>query len=113
MASRYDNREVFENSEEVYEELIESRGKKKIYHYSTATIKHPEAKDFKNLTTLRHIWKVGDRFYKLSNKYYGSTKYWWVISIFNKKPTEADVSLGEELTIPLPLDKAMEIVKGR
>jgi hypothetical protein len=37
----------------------------------------------------------------------------WVISIFNKKPTESDVSLGEELTIPMPLERAMEIVKGR
>ena len=113
MASRYDDRTIFENDEEVYEELIESRGKKKISHYSTAKINHPKAKDFQGLTTLRHTWKIGDRFYKLSNKYYGSTKFWWVISIFNKKPTESDVSLGEELTIPMPLERAMEIVKGR
>jgi len=52
----------------------------------------------------QHLWKIGDRYYKLAHKYYGNAKYWWVIAWYNKKPTESHMQLGETLYIPSPLE---------
>lgn len=107
MASRYDKREIYDNTEDVYEEVRESRGVKKIVHYATAVMSSPLVSDYRKLTLLKHTWSVGDRFYKLSFEHYGTTKYWWVIARFNSTPTEAHVSIGDKVTIPLPLDRAL------
>ena len=79
MASRYDDRVIYENTEEAHEELRESRGLKKIVHYNTATLGTISSDKYENISVISHTWSVGDRFYKLSYQYYGSTKYWWVI----------------------------------
>jgi nucleoid-associated protein YgaU len=59
------------------------------------------------------VWKVGDRFYKMANKYYGDPTYWWVIAWFNQTPTESHVVVGTTLEVPLPLDRALAIYYRR
>ena len=51
-----------------------------------------------------HYWSAGDKYFKLAYKYYGSRSDWWVIARFNGKPTDADLSIGDRLVIPFPLD---------
>ena len=55
-----------------------------------------------------HIWKEGDRFFKLAHQYYGDSTMWWVIAWFNRTPTEAHVSLGDTIYIPRPLDLVLD-----
>lgn len=107
MTSRLNDRKIFENKEEIYESLRESRGVRKVVHYSTPVMPSPKTSAYDELTMVRHTWSVGDRLYKLSFKHYGTTKYWWVIARFNGTPTEAHISIGDSLDIPLPLDKAL------
>ena len=57
-----------------------------------------------NLQSVQHIWKTGDRYYKLAAKYYGEPTYWWVIALYNKAPTEAHLQLGDVIDIPVPLE---------
>lgn len=104
---RYNERDVFENREEAHEELREARGIKKINHYETAVFTELDKDDYAELSEVTHIWTTGDRFYKLSHKYYGSTQYWWVIARYNKCPTEIHVRLGRRIIIPLPLNKIL------
>lgn len=110
MGSRYTRRIIIENDEEIYKSLREARGRKLIDQYSTPIIYHPRDEDMEDIETHRHIWKVGDRLYKLSVQFYGDPSFWWVISIFNQKPTESDIEIGDEIFIPLPLDKAFRVV---
>ena len=63
--------------------------------------------DLMDIRVITHIWKVGDRFYKLSDKYYNNPNYWWILAWFNHKPLETDISLGEIINIPLPLDEML------
>jgi nucleoid-associated protein YgaU len=109
MASRYTPRRVFDNTEEAHEHLRESRGVKKIRHFETPHFNKLTTSDHRGLTVVLHLWTTGDRFYKLSHKYYGTTKYWWVIARYNRAPTEAHVKLGQKISIPLPLDKILAI----
>ena len=115
MASRYYKRikhQIPPNS--VYEELLKVRGRESKPLLTYSSPEHQEIKDeaILELDVVFHSWTVGDRFYKLAHKYYGDTRYWWVIARFNKTPTEAHVKIGQTLQIPLPAHKAIQYIKA-
>jgi len=98
-------RKKFRNNSETYKKDLEERGYPNgIIHYATPTLKHPTVAEMAKLQRQQHLWKIGDRYYKLAHKYYGNAKYWWVIAWYNKKPTESHMQLGETLYIPSPLE---------
>jgi len=107
MVSRYDDRTIFRNIEEIYEKYFEDRGLKYIRHYNTAKLKHPTAAQIGKLRTVGHMWAIGDRYFKLAHRYYGDSKLWWVIAWYNQKPTESHVKVGDVIFIPLPIDKIL------
>ena len=104
---RYLNRLILKNISETYEEVREKRGLNRIVHYDTAKLKHIDSKQIAKLSRVSHVWKTGDRFYKLANKHYGDPKKWWVIAWYNKRPTEAHVQLGDLIFIPQPLETVL------
>ena len=104
---RYALRRVFQNRSKTYEKILEEKGLKRITQYPTPKLKHLDAREIRKLNRVGHIWKVGDRFYKLAYKHYGKTKYWWVIAWYNRKPTESHVNLGDVIYVPLPLDEVV------
>lgn len=112
MSSRYEDRIVYENAQDAYDEQLSKRGVKKINHYGTPVLGTPSELDYEKITLITHTWSVGDRFYKLSHKHYGSTKYWWVIAQYNGTPTESHVKLGQKVKIPIPLEEIIDILKG-
>ena len=103
--SRYGNKKVLRNSLEEYEKIFEERGLNHIDHFTTPTLRHPTQQNINSLTRIGHVWRLGDRYYKLAHKHYGDANLWWVIAWYNKKPTEAHVYVGDTIVIPLPLDK--------
>ena len=92
MPTRYDDREVFLNDNDLYDNLFEERNVNSIRHYDTPKMSYPT---------------TGDRYFKLAIQYYGSAQYWWVIAMFNQKPTEADLTVGELIYIPTPLQDVL------
>ncbi len=113
MTKRYNNRQVFTNRDALYENSLEKRGRKSIRHYDTPKFDYPSEFEMNSITKLDHIWTTGDRFYKIAHQYYGSPRYWWVIAYFNQTPTEADVSLGQVIFIPLPLERVLRAYESR
>ena len=97
------------NNNELYKEVLEERGLENgVVQYKTKLI----GEDFKNVSVQseRHVWSMGDRFYKLSYQYYGTYEFWWVIAMFNAKPTEAHCNYGDPIYIPLnPLELVSEV----
>jgi nucleoid-associated protein YgaU len=75
--------------------------------YSTPTIFRITQAQRRSLTEVPHIWKTGDRFYKLAATYYGRPQLWWVIAMYNNKPTEGHVKLGDVITIPTPIEQLL------
>ena len=50
------------------------------------------------------VYKLGKtRMDKLSQQYYGNSEYWWVIGLFNGKPTDAHMEMGDIIKIPFPI----------
>ena len=66
-----------------------------------------------SLQTTTHMWRRGDKFYKLAFDHYGDSRLWYIIAWFNKKPTEAHVKDGTILFIPKPLESILSYLKDR
>tara|TARA_B100001094_G_C18086745_1_gene748154 strand:- start:328 stop:666 length:339 start_codon:yes stop_codon:yes gene_type:complete len=109
MSSRYKNRQITKNRNELYETFLKDRKVNQIRHYRTPRIKHLTSRERSQLVTTKVVFKQGDRFWKLAAQFYGDSKYWWIIAWFNQRPTEASVSPGSVLLIPTPLDKVLEL----
>ena len=112
MINRYELSNILSNNNEMYEKVFSERSVNKIKHYETEKFNFPTQEQIAHLSTTAYVWKSNDKFWKLSQKYYGSPNYWWVISFFNKKPTEMDLNLGDIIYIPQPLEKILYFIKG-
>jgi hypothetical protein len=108
MGSRYSNRRIMNNNAELYAKLLEERHLKKMRQYGTAHMVYPTPKQMKGLTRVNHIWKTGDRYYKLAIQYYGTADHWWIIAFYNQRPTEANINVGDVIYIPLPLERMLQ-----
>ena len=105
---KYKNRKSYVNSLDEYKDLIENRGVTNIEHFLTFIINNPNYSN--GYITYEHVWKKGDKLYKLANQYYGDMTYWWVIALYNNKPTEAHYSVGDIVEIPVsPEEVASEV----
>ena len=109
MPVRYDNRRILRNRDEIYKKFLVRRGITSIRQWSTGKLNYPTVDDLRNISRNQHIWTAGDRYYKLAIQYYGNAQYWWVIALFNQKPTEADVKAGDVVNIPLPLEAILRV----
>tara|TARA_B100001059_G_C17366146_1_gene347498 strand:+ start:35 stop:376 length:342 start_codon:yes stop_codon:yes gene_type:complete len=111
MAKRYNNFRILNNSNEYYRFLRKRRdGLKNIQHYETPILYHPSVIDRANLETTVYIWSSGDHYYKLAHQFYGDSAYWWIIAWYNGKPTEVDVMPGDAITIPLDIERILEVL---
>mgnify|MGYP003126849190 CR=1 FL=1 len=107
MSNRYDDRKIFKNSNPLYKKVLKERGVTYIRHFNTPQTSHPTISQIQELNNVQHIWKTGDRFYKLAAQYYSAPQYWWLIAQYNKRPTEAHLQPGDVLYIPLPLQTVL------
>jgi nucleoid-associated protein YgaU len=105
--SRYNSRKEAVNNLEMYENILENRGVKKIIQYTTPILRVPSDEEALKIQTLDYTWKQGDRYWRLASRHYGDPSLWWVIAQFNKKPTEGHLSAGDVVKIPLNLDIAL------
>lgn len=112
MPTRYEDSELAVNTNEIYQKALQERNVKKINQYRTQTLKYPSEEERAELVIGRHVWSATDKFWRLSEKFYGDPQYWWVIAFYNKKPTELDVESGEIIFIPTPLDQVLFYIKG-
>jgi|TARA_A100000164_G_C21829549_1_gene734567 nucleoid-associated protein YgaU len=110
---RYASTKTFVNRLEAYEFLRKERNNVKgIKQFQTVKIHNPGISVRSRLETVRHVWTFGDRYYNLAQQYYGDPNYWWVIAWYNGRPTEADVSPGDIITIPVDLENALAAVRS-
>lgn len=112
MINRYENRTVFKNDLSEYEKYFRDRHVKFIRHYNTPNFRFGDESILNEINITKHVWQIGDKYYKLADKYYGDSKDWWIIARFNNKPTEAHLKIGDELLIPVPIYKLLNYMLG-
>lgn len=105
---RYSKTRIIDNDTEEYYPLFEKRGVKSIIHPAMGGLKYPTESEVQEFTIQKEEWKIGDRLWKMAEKYYnGRSHYWWVIAHFNQKPTEQHFEIGDIVYIPLPLENVL------
>jgi len=112
MYNRYINRAIRANKEEIYEELLEDRGIKKLNQYLTPSFAELTEVRRLSLDEGEHVWKTGDRLWKLAGTHYGDPTLWWLIAWYNEKPTDAHYELGDIVYIPFPLGRVLSYWNG-
>ena len=118
--TRYKNTGVIFNNDSDYKQVFKKRfgreglnelqRKKALKHLETLQLNYPDFEELLSISTKEHLWRTGDRFYKLADYYYGDAGYWWIIAYFNKKPTDHHVKPGELVLVPTPLVDILEII---
>ena len=108
---RYRKTKRFSNSGEYYEYLRRKRNIKRVIHYETPVLKNPSIAERAAIVSNTHVWKYGDRYYKLAHQYYGNPSYWWVIAWYNGAPTEAHLATGDLIEIPVDIESVMRVLE--
>ena len=107
-SERYLGRMRLYNADPLYKKMFEDRGVTRVLQYATPELRYPTVEEIGDLHTVSHEWKLGDRYWKLANKYYGDPKLWWVIARFNMRPTESHFKGGDVIYIPFPVDRLLD-----
>ena len=105
--ARYDRYRILTNSSEYYKPLRDTRDLTFIRHYETPVMRNPSLADRIAVTSDSHIWKYGDRLYKLAYQYYGDARFWWVIAWWNGLPAESEIRNGFVIAIPINIEDAL------
>ena len=109
--SRLSKRDIFLNDNRDYRNVFfRKRGIMQTYQYSMPRLAYPTNEVLASLTNVMRVWKATDKIYNISNEYYGSPEYWWVIAWYNKKASEAEFEIGEIFYVPLPLSDVLEYI---
>tara|TARA_R100000231_G_scaffold139095_1_gene119215 strand:+ start:5330 stop:5665 length:336 start_codon:yes stop_codon:yes gene_type:complete len=85
-------------SKEKIEEFLVKRGIEKITFFENYEFSKTNKDAY---VVIEHIWSHGDKLYKLAHQYYGDKNSFWLIALFNNKPTDADYRYGDVVLIPV------------
>jgi len=110
--TRYNNRGVFRNSDSDYRDsdIFRDRGVNFINQFSVAELNYFGVAEILSLDVQTKVWATGEKYFKLSNEFYGTPEYWWVIAWYNQKPLETDFKAGEVVEIPTPIELVLEFL---
>ena len=108
--SRYRSDRVITNNFEAFREQFEKRDCNRIDHYVTKRLIYPSRKEEQSLDYYKYIWKRQDKYYQIASQYYNDPTLWWVIAQYNNKPTEQHIAEGEEIKIPYPIGRVLQIM---
>jgi len=91
-----DNMGILNN--QLYYDVLRSKGVTSLKITRSTNFAKLTGKEFGLLA--ERVWRQEDSLYKLSYEYYGEYKYWWIIALFNNKPTDAHYKIGDIVNIP-------------
>jgi len=110
--SRYKNTTVKINDLELYKKQRKERGiPGGLTQYNLTHLPRLTIEEVSTIKSVGHIWKTGDRLYKLASEYYNDPTLWWIIAWYNNKPTEGHLKMGELIQIPLPLEHVYSFLR--
>jgi len=95
---------IYKDKKELYKQIKLKRNLDGVFLYPASYFRQLTEEELDFIDYDVHVWKSGDRFYKLASQYYQSPNNWWIIATFNNKPTEHHVKAGEKILIPLDPD---------
>jgi hypothetical protein len=105
---RYNNRLTKYNNSTLIQKMLDLKNILGIKHYVSPNFKIPTYLDRAKINTISVVWRRGDRLYKYAEQYYSNPDLWWVIGMYNNKPTDAHFTIGDVFYIPTDLNNLFE-----
>lgn len=110
MYNRYNKtRRVLNNTEE-YSELLKNKGLTTLTQYRSFSFNKLRELAGYNFDSVVHIVQPFERLYMISQKYYGSPEYGWLILYTNRIANETLINIGDPLIIYQPLQSLLELL---
>ena len=91
--------------------FFKNRDIQETFQYGMPIIGYPSPSEIRSLDNVLRVWHSTDTLYNVSNEYYSSPQYWWVIAWYNQKASEAEFKVGEQYYVPLPLEAVLNFVQ--
>jgi len=110
MDNRYKNNQKIINNSQIYKQYLQERNIKKLTQYSTFNFNNLKDINSLNLEAVTHTVQPFEKLYMLSQKYYGSPEYGWLICYTNTIPSEMEIKVGDSLLIYLSLESLLELL---
>jgi hypothetical protein len=101
--NRYNKTQQIINNSDQYEDLLKQKGLNTLVQYKTFDFSKLKNIDKTSLDSILHKVEPFERLYMISQKYYGSPEYGWLICYMNRISSELDIKSGDSLIIYIPL----------
>ena len=109
---RFKKKKVVLNSSGEYSKILNNRKLKKVSISGTATIRDTLLLVADPIVTERSIlWTQGTKMWKIAADHYGDGRLYWVIGIYNDKPTDAHWEIGDVVYIPTPVEYVVDFLR--
>lgn len=90
--------------------MLAKRGRTtNIEFYESALFQTPTDVELEDIDHIPHLWKAGDRLYKLAATHYDDPTSWWIIALYNGTPTEGHIKEGDTIYIPTPVGRILSL----
>ena len=110
MYDRYKKSEKIINNSEEYSNTFKEKNVKNILQYSSYDFKNLKNIEDYNLEMVVHTVEPFEKLYMISQKYYGSPEYGWLICYTNKLSNELSIGIGTVLNIYFPLEEVLGLL---
>ena len=110
MYNRYNKTKKVINNAEQYSDVLEKKGVSSLTQYSTFSFNKLRDIADLNLDSIVHTVQPFERLYMISQKYYGSPEYGWLICYTNRIANETLINIGDPLVIYQPLQSLLELL---
>ena len=110
MINRYNKSGILINNSENYWEFFKNKNIDHIRQYATFDFNNLKTLKSSNIEYITHVIQPFDKLYMLSQKYYNSPEYGWLILYTNKIGSELNIKINDVLTIYFPLQSLLELL---
>ena len=110
MDNRYKNTQKIINNSQLYKSFLQSRDMKKLTQYATFDFNNLRSINTSNIESVAHTVQPFEKLYMISQQYYGSPEYGWLICFTNSISNELQINTGDTLLIYLPLQEVLGLL---
>ena len=101
------------NNRAAYSKILKNRGVLNTTIMSTAVMRDPLLLvSDPSVTEKSILWTQGLKMWKIAADNYGDGRLYWVIALYNNKPTDAHWKVGDIVHIPFPVEYVVSYLRG-
>ena len=96
----------------LYHDIVKKRDVRNVMLHKTAILQNPEIL-IANPAIEEEVttWRPASKLWRISEVHYGEGRFYWIIGLYNDKPTDAHWEVGDTVYIPKPLSIVRQILE--